>query len=527
MVSRGGRSRGCANCRRRRVKCDETRPVCLRCQKRQLDCDGPKEQTWINQSSAPKKGSSIPDAPALIPIPATRISLAGFENEIYLAFTRKTLLRGPAIEAACDLVYHHYSPSNATPALTLLVEGISCLATTFFGSQHNQFGIKSKGYKQYGKVLRQLNVHLATPTMQTLDETLLTVWACMLLEIFLPTGPNNFLKHMRGIEAIMEMRGPPTLPYSCTTLGVLRSARTLSIIAGLATAQSCLFSVEEWKELPLPVEDAFEQLRHNLFKILADCTRLMQERDECLISGDTWTKAQIIQETKYQLKALDKINTTWITLNQQRLNKTQSPLAKKLRIADHDSATVYLLYNATYTCVLNILDALEHSPYYIALRMSAAISITDSLEMKISEHSKGIEGNHEASVISFLAIKVAWQTLGGFASAEGRRLARVVKMAATGIFALGAWEQSPTSIVQSVSSLDPPLETRANYRSVKAYGGPGVDATERLLVPRETQMLGSDHMVSEPVVSVKTILQGEYPLAFINAASTIVPSADV
>ncbi|KAK9236985.1 hypothetical protein V1525DRAFT_388931 [Lipomyces kononenkoae] len=41
MVGVAGGSRGCANCKRRKVKCDETFPKCLRCIKSKLECGGP------------------------------------------------------------------------------------------------------------------------------------------------------------------------------------------------------------------------------------------------------------------------------------------------------------------------------------------------------------------------------------------------------------------------------------------------------------------------------------------------------
>ncbi|KAK9485386.1 hypothetical protein V1527DRAFT_424984 [Lipomyces starkeyi] len=41
MVGVAGGSRGCANCKKRKVKCDETFPKCLRCIKSNRDCGGP------------------------------------------------------------------------------------------------------------------------------------------------------------------------------------------------------------------------------------------------------------------------------------------------------------------------------------------------------------------------------------------------------------------------------------------------------------------------------------------------------
>ena len=117
MVSRGGRSKGCTNCRRRRVKCgmcpfayptfteskpgacadkkDENRPVCGQCTKRGLECEGPKDLTWIDQSRTfeAKPTNAAQNAVVKIASP-TELSLKAFEDDICLAYTRKTLLRG-------------------------------------------------------------------------------------------------------------------------------------------------------------------------------------------------------------------------------------------------------------------------------------------------------------------------------------------------------------------------------------------------------------------------------------------------
>lgn len=81
------------------------------------------------------------------------------------------------------------------PGLALLRKALLSLAVGFFGDQHRQNPMTRRGYHQYGDVLRQLNDHLAQPELQSMNETLLTALSCMLFELFLPTGPSNFLKH--------------------------------------------------------------------------------------------------------------------------------------------------------------------------------------------------------------------------------------------------------------------------------------------------------------------------------------------
>ncbi|PSN68289.1 hypothetical protein BS50DRAFT_360504 [Corynespora cassiicola Philippines] len=240
MVSRGGRSKGCSHCRRRRIKCDETRPTCNRCKKRGLDCDGPKESTWINETNSfPSPPAETQMIKASLP-PA--MSFAAFEDDFCMAYTRKTLLRGGPVELAYDMV----SVPNTVPdpGLDLLREAVLSLAITFFGTQHREKQVTARGYSHYGSVLRQLNSHLTHSHLQTSDETLLTALTCMLLEIFLPTGPDNFLKHARGIEAMLNIRGPPQQLTSNTAV-IFQGLRLLSIVSGLADSRPSVYSREE------------------------------------------------------------------------------------------------------------------------------------------------------------------------------------------------------------------------------------------------------------------------------------------
>ncbi len=81
---------GCSTCKTRRVKCDETKPECLRCQKfRARFCDGYGDTTRakaetkaIERRMVLPKGFAIPLAPKREP------SLQGFENQVEFASFR-------------------------------------------------------------------------------------------------------------------------------------------------------------------------------------------------------------------------------------------------------------------------------------------------------------------------------------------------------------------------------------------------------------------------------------------------------
>lgn len=197
------------------------------------------------------------------------MAFTAFEDDICLAFTRKTLLRGGLIEVACEMIdtQGNASKSSDDPSLLLLRSALLSLSSSFFGSQHREERIATKGYAQYGEVLRQLNGALMVPQRQTTNETILTVVTCMLLELFLPTGPSNFQKHQRGIEALIRLRGPPTETIGDTAT-IFRGLRVVSIIGALVQGKPSIYAQKEWKLAPVQYTNEIGKLLADLFSIL-------------------------------------------------------------------------------------------------------------------------------------------------------------------------------------------------------------------------------------------------------------------
>lgn len=380
--------------------------------------------------------------------PPPELSFEAFGETICLAYTRKNLLRGGPVELACNMIEaKQIASALENPGLDLLRQSMLSLSVTFFGKQHRQSQITRRGYAQYGNVLRQLNLHLAQPELQTTDETILTALTCMLLEIFLPTGPKNFFKHHRGLEAIMAMRGPPK-ETTGDTATIFRGLRILSIIGALAESRPSIYARDEWKNAPIPA-NATEgsMLQHHIFTCLADCTQLMGERN-ALLSGTAplWNYEPLLQRVQSTLNHLITLYPLWQRFNASQLDptKTLSPLAQELGVANHQSATALMLYNTVHICILQILDSLAPSPANTEPRNRAATTIAKCLELK--EYEKR-EGAHESNTIGFVATKVAWQALGGFDSPEGRQLARTVESSLTAVSPRplddkDAWEQA-------------------------------------------------------------------------------------
>jgi hypothetical protein len=442
--------------------------------KRRLECDGPKDLTWVDHSEAFQSGAVVK---VTSPV---QMSFAAFEDDICLAYTRKNLLRGGPVEIACDMVERYATASNdADPGIGLLHKAVLSLSTTFFGSQHRQHHITNKGYAQYGEVLRQLNSHLATPELQQTNETLLTALACMLLEIFLPTGPTNFLKHQRGLDAIATLRGPPTESQG-TTATIFRGLRILSIVGSLAESRPSLYASEEWKRVPPVIASEAGILQHHVFTVLADCTRLISRRNASFASAaPPESHAALLAEVDEVLGDLEALHPLWEALNEHQMAQTveQSDLAKAMGVANSVSATAYMLYHTAYICIIQIKDSLSPSSMNKALRNAAATTIARCLELK--EHEQR-EGAPQSNTIAFVATKVAWQALGSFNSPEGERLARVVRSHTNTVFqehppppddtlfaqfAMRVPITAPSDIDQATGSYALPIDVGAEHTS--------------------------------------------------------------
>jgi hypothetical protein len=352
-------------------------------------------------------------------------------------------MKGGCVEVACDLVQRvGLSGGQLDPGLDLLRDAILSLSATFYGNQHRQRDIVNRGYKTYGKVLAQLNAHLTQPQLQTANETIMTAVTCMILEIFVPTGPDNFFKHVQGIEAILAARGPPTSPLGAD-IAMLSGVRILCIVGASVQRRPSIWATEEWKSVPPLHSDEDSLIRHEILLVLADCTVLRQgfKPPSPLNKPTEEDRCRTVARAREYLDQLKAVHLRWERHNASMLGEEVSPSFKDPTIANTGSATTYMLYNAAFICTSRILSACsppEETTSLQSLQVAAALRIVKCLELKAYEKR---EGSGESNTIGFIATKVAWDTLGGFSSPGGRRLSRAVKAAANGVSAVGAWDE--------------------------------------------------------------------------------------
>ncbi|KAH7215832.1 hypothetical protein DER44DRAFT_806861 [Fusarium oxysporum] len=179
MVNRGGRSKACRTCKRRRVKCDHGKPNCQRCEKAGIACEGyvtygefVDETTRFAKDKSPLKDSQLQVQPASPSAKAT-------ERQIW---------RPPPLLLDQDAVIHAHLLSRideVTPLMANLESitlsdstrslAVRALAAVYFGKTNSDKRIFDLGSREYVKALNRVQLDLASSTAVFEWDTLASV----------------------------------------------------------------------------------------------------------------------------------------------------------------------------------------------------------------------------------------------------------------------------------------------------------------------------------------------------------------
>ena len=288
------RSQGCRNCVERHNRCDLTRPQCLRCQKAGRQCPGYETTKFVDETSAVEDlytisgrksssnaSSSIsprPHGPHYTARPSTQ-SPAGHKADPLLtettdwpqsAFERKTLLtllcptayqaqlfsdfidstQGP--QSAPTFLCHSFWLSELAqqgePQSTALVWAIRAMGTSHLGRRLQDENLIQSSRGLYGKALVKLNLALQDSydsySVDTLSATVLLAF----YEVLNCTGPESWLKHVRGASLLMRSRGP--LNYRTPIeRAVLMAFRYSLIMESFESREPCFLAEPAWRQL--------------------------------------------------------------------------------------------------------------------------------------------------------------------------------------------------------------------------------------------------------------------------------------
>jgi hypothetical protein len=309
--------------------------------------------------------------------------LVGFD--VYICYTQSHLIHDGLIASAIadfravDLV----SSDTAVANRQVSHQAIMSFVTLFFGIQHRQADIAGQGYVMYGVALKQLNQVLSDATRHTCDEVIIAVAALAVSELLVPTGPNNYLTHMIGLERLVNLQDPVSF-WCGKSSGFCKGVRFMILFASLQLRKPSILARSDWKKA-MRADSSYEQLQEqDLFDILADCTVLLAKRDDVSSAWDADAIKAKKQRDEIQQRAccllahLHEWRLRWDANLKNAFSDTPaSPSGSKesqfacnrdpdrslvtvAAIATVPAAVILMLYNVVLMHVLQILAPLPH-----------------------------------------------------------------------------------------------------------------------------------------------------------------------
>ncbi|KAL2816473.1 hypothetical protein BJX63DRAFT_441558 [Aspergillus granulosus] len=213
MVYYGALSKGCEQCRRRKIKCDERKPSCLKCESSNRSCPGYRDLTAISfrDESARvirktrQRGASASYGRTITcnPSPCTEDLAAGFFFSMY------NIYNGPYFSMVSrDWLCEIYVNDPTCDVLRAAIEavGMAGLSNTSYAPH-----LAVQAQARYGKALSALDGALQDPCVATRDTTLMTVILLGLFELVSTDAADEsgyWIAHAAGALALLQLRGP-------------------------------------------------------------------------------------------------------------------------------------------------------------------------------------------------------------------------------------------------------------------------------------------------------------------------------
>ncbi|OOQ87565.1 hypothetical protein PEBR_15599 [Penicillium brasilianum] len=242
MVYRGRPSRGCDECRVRKIKCDETRPTCSQCWVATRACPGYRDHaSLIFQNETPaviqkatghglvrhensahsEKLTPVPDHSLLRtdervrsrPWPLKNLSPVGTFTEDRTFQATCFFLSYYSCLTISDLASDHLRQgilSETHLGHRALQTSIASVGLANLGNLYNSPGFITSAKRAYILALNEINCALQDPIQATQDTTLAAILCLSLYEIIIferPQSLHAWTIHIQGATALLELRG--------------------------------------------------------------------------------------------------------------------------------------------------------------------------------------------------------------------------------------------------------------------------------------------------------------------------------
>ncbi|KAL6872519.1 hypothetical protein HDV57DRAFT_505377 [Trichoderma longibrachiatum] len=281
MVRSVSRSKGCARCLQRKVKCDEKLPQCSQCQRMRRPCPGPQTGSIFVHAVATERGPKAEKARARDSTAYQEILIAAAPRARQLHCAGKASALSPnayqpSVAPVFDQLFlSSFITSFAKPTVgcephqswmnhlhELLVTGdaplkhsIRAVATAFHGRMAGNPAAQHAAEHCYIAALRSQRARIAPflslPSSRygPNDEEIFTSMMLLYFELINPSSTASWLKHMHGVMSLLVLRGPKSCQTGAMHL-LFRSLRFLEAYVSFRNRKASVFASEDWRTIP-------------------------------------------------------------------------------------------------------------------------------------------------------------------------------------------------------------------------------------------------------------------------------------
>ncbi|VUC31047.1 unnamed protein product, partial [Clonostachys rosea] len=389
MVGVPGKSKGCENCRHRRVKCDLQRPACGRCVRTKRKCPG-YERELIFVNNAPRETQSglavfspqkyarenvlvsrvraaktSPPSPIRLLSPALASSAS--EQHLIGAFWSSYLPNG---RLATDEVikFSLYGWTNVVSELyfkaPMIRLALCACALGLRGLGQNNPMLLQKSYQTYGKTLFSLRRCLKEPEKQQRHVVLTTLKLLSLYEIWLGTKDEGSLQftqwctHVNGLTAFILSCDPGMFTHGHAHR-MFADCRPEAVVIATLTRKPTPLAASKWKEIPWQTvpktpRDRLVDIMLDLPDITKEVSRLNATTREY---DQLFQRERLIEKCWSILRDLRRWESTWgteaVDFAVNRVNTQPSPLTSEDLAKGH----IMLIYWANCIMLCDIFQS--------------------------------------------------------------------------------------------------------------------------------------------------------------------------
>ncbi|PLN75941.1 hypothetical protein BDW42DRAFT_28565 [Aspergillus taichungensis] len=270
------RSKGCALCVQRKVKCDETRPKCVRCRKRNVECPGYERQrkfhhvfpgesekenvvkdglpvgqremsrTSLISATPARRGADVASIDESVDPSLVARTVDDQLREVFCAFV-PTAFPGQynAYLPRLDLNWVSFARSQKTPH-PALGWSLRSIAMLYLGKIKRDQRIVDFSRDMYRRALRHLARVVGNPSMAASDDALASTIFLATYELMADRRQKPWILHARGLSHLIRLRGPQAYVNGTARL-MLVSFRPFLVFQAFLLGERCFLEDPMWK----------------------------------------------------------------------------------------------------------------------------------------------------------------------------------------------------------------------------------------------------------------------------------------